>query len=346
MADPAPSQPCSRCGAEIITDDLAQGLAVRLDGVPVCASCVDGLPVVAQVAINRLRALRGLPTTTFRVTLPRHPRTNAFSFTTSGNQLLHRRQLLAGKEFTAPLLLPVAKPQAPAEAPPPPRRLAPLLFGMGGGIVLAGAAAFVALVHFMPAGPPAGPTVVPPAAPVAVPQPGPVVPPSPTPILADPLTGPAAEPTRRDYPADPLAAVIAAAGDPSCPPAVQARILEEALAVADLQVRRIEATRNRQAAAALILPELAQFDGLRARLMAVQALAPEPGPSPAPRPVAPAQPADPPAVIPPPTAAAVPQELPSEEPPSAPDIVLSQLYPPAAQRLPCLLYTSPSPRDH
>src|SRR6478609_4596098 len=95
---------CASCNALVTPEDLVQGLAVRVDGKPVCAMCVDLLPGKAQVAINKMRALKGLNATTYRVEVPRHPEHLRFTFTTAGNVLGHRRSLKATGDFAAPLL--------------------------------------------------------------------------------------------------------------------------------------------------------------------------------------------------------------------------------------------------
>src|SRR3954463_12807620 len=86
---------CASCNALVTPEDLAQGLAVRVDGKPICANCVDLLPGKAQIAINKLRALKGLNATTYRVDVPRHPDHERYTFTTAGNVLGHRRALRA-----------------------------------------------------------------------------------------------------------------------------------------------------------------------------------------------------------------------------------------------------------
>jgi hypothetical protein len=51
---------CARCNAVISAEELAEGLAVKVDGDLVCSMCVDTLPGEAQVQINQMRAVRGL----------------------------------------------------------------------------------------------------------------------------------------------------------------------------------------------------------------------------------------------------------------------------------------------
>src|SRR4051812_16169359 len=136
MTSPS-SSACASCNALVTPEDLAQGLAVRVDGKPICANCVDLLPGRAQVAINKLRALKGLNATTYRVEDPRHPEHARYTFTTAGNVLGHRRALRATGEFHAPLLPaggapPEPLPRAAAEAPisvPSAGRGRPLMLG-------------------------------------------------------------------------------------------------------------------------------------------------------------------------------------------------------------------------
>ncbi len=95
---------CSTCQGLISPEELAQGLAVRIDGQLVCSNCVDLLPGRAQLEINRFRALKGLTATTYSVEVPGHPDHHRFTFTTSGNVLFHRRAERDGGTFSAPPL--------------------------------------------------------------------------------------------------------------------------------------------------------------------------------------------------------------------------------------------------
>ena len=118
--DAAAASACHSCGATVSRDELVQGLAVRIDGNLVCPLCVDGLPGEAQVKINRVRALRGLNAVTYRVERPRHPRLAAYTFTTAGKLVEHRRELVDHGRYTAPLLPPPSeRPAAPTPAVAP-----------------------------------------------------------------------------------------------------------------------------------------------------------------------------------------------------------------------------------
>jgi len=123
--DASATTSCHACGALVAKDELAQGLAVRIDGNLICPLCVDGLPGEAQVKINQVRALRGLNSVTYRVDRPRHPQLAAYTFTTAGNLVVHRRELASSGRFAAPMLPPPSeRPAAPVAAPNlTPRRL-------------------------------------------------------------------------------------------------------------------------------------------------------------------------------------------------------------------------------
>src|SRR4051812_18981734 len=109
------STSCEHCGAAIAKDDVAQGLAVRVDGKLTCADCVDALPGEAVVRINRLRALRGLGHTTYALPRPKHPQLVGYTFTTAAMIAHHRRQLQQRLPFEAPPL-PAALPPLPVPA--------------------------------------------------------------------------------------------------------------------------------------------------------------------------------------------------------------------------------------
>nr|MBA3939248.1 hypothetical protein [Planctomycetota bacterium] len=113
--EPAPSLSCGSCGALILPEELAEGLAVRVDGALVCPLCVDSLPGKAQVRINQMRAVRGLDATTYRVELARRPQLQLFSFTTAMNINGHRRKQAINGFFEAPVLH-LGKPAPPAAA--------------------------------------------------------------------------------------------------------------------------------------------------------------------------------------------------------------------------------------
>lgn len=155
---------CARCGAAIAPDELAQGLAVRLESRPVCPSCVDGLPAPARERIDRLRRLHGLGRRTCRMALKRLPTVAAYTFSTAAALHLHRRIVAAGGTFAAP----------PYQ--PPRRWRGDILLVTGVGILAALGLWWLA----QSTAPPASPDELPPPGP-EVPLPPP--PPSPPPII-------------------------------------------------------------------------------------------------------------------------------------------------------------------
>jgi hypothetical protein len=108
---------CSRCDGPVQPEDLTEGIAVRVDGQPVCALCVESLPPALRLQIIRARALKGLAITTYRMAVARHPEHQFYTFTNAGLLLLHRRALVHGTEFPTPDL-----PAAGAPPPPTPRQ--------------------------------------------------------------------------------------------------------------------------------------------------------------------------------------------------------------------------------
>ncbi len=103
---------CSLCDVPISADELAQGLAVRVDSNLICPQCVDVLPAKQQLNINRFRALRGLAATTYAAPWPAHPERVRYTFTTAGNLTGHRRALDETGHFEAPPL-PMAATRRP-----------------------------------------------------------------------------------------------------------------------------------------------------------------------------------------------------------------------------------------
>ncbi len=103
---------CSRCDGPVNLDDLAEGLAVRIDGQPVCELCIETLTPALRMQINRVRALKGLAVVTYRVARPLHPDRHFYTFTSAGLLLLHRRALVHGTDFTTPDLPPDHRPAA------------------------------------------------------------------------------------------------------------------------------------------------------------------------------------------------------------------------------------------
>ncbi|MBA2479429.1 MAG: hypothetical protein H0V44_02105 [Planctomycetes bacterium] len=225
---PTPSTACSTCQNPISADELAQGLAVKVDGQFVCPMCVDNLPGKAQVEINRFRALKGLNATTYVVPDPRHPDHQRFSFTTAGNVLIHRRTLRDTGSFTAPPLPAIAEkapsssanravssaknPVAAVPGVSPPRHRLPLI---AGGAV-AGVMVIGVLVAIVTKGS---------AKPAAVLET--------TPVASAAVAETVITRTRGDYPREALAAWRAAANDPRCPDGVIAQISTELTAVYD-----------------------------------------------------------------------------------------------------------------
>ncbi len=133
---------CSRCDGPVNPDDLVEGLAVRIDGLTVCALCIETLSPALRIQINRVRALKGLAVVTYRVTRHTHPTLNFYSFTNAGMLLLHRRALVHGTEFSTPDL-PASIPPADATGQaavhlhsPPNRSKLPLYFGLGAAVIV------------------------------------------------------------------------------------------------------------------------------------------------------------------------------------------------------------------
>jgi hypothetical protein len=304
---------CSRCAAAISNDDLAGGLAVRVDGDLVCEMCVDTLPGEAVVRINQVRALRGLEATTYAVKLDQAPRLQLYSFTTSANITNHRRKLASDGFFEAPPLPPPSErqklptPAAPkivtdrvAKGQMPPRT--PMLIAVGGTIVvLAGIALAFALAKPDKADRKPGTSENVPAE-------------LPTPPPAKALK------TRIDYPVDALQAWNLASQDRDCPTLVLQGIALELTRKRGSQLddadRALEERRLDDAAAlanALTLPDDIAFrdlrrreNDLRARLLTARTVASVTPPTPAfQQPVVPT-PAPPPDPTPVPLPAATP----------------------------------------
>ncbi len=270
---------CSSCQAPVTPDELLDGLAVRVDGLYLCPQCVDLLPQHQQVAINRLRALQGLTTTTYLVPVPGHPAHLRFSFTTATNINQHRRSLAGGAAFTVMPLpaqgaprhvkpddLPLETPLIAVAKPRPPW-LVPAGIVMGIMTVALVAAALTRTNDHSQA-----------AARV--------------------------RPTRSAYPPEPLAAWQAITTDPTSDADVKAAILLEAQALVRTRIEDAQTDRPgaRDALRALALPNDINFRALakgRDELIASWT------PAPSPRPVAPltlseprAQYTSPPAVAP------------------------------------------------
>ena len=155
---------CSRCDGPVNPDDLVEGLAVRIDGLTVCALCIETLSPALRIQINRVRALKGLAVVTYRVARSHHPDHHFYSFTSAGLLLLHRRALVHGTEFDTPDLPADHRPPAPNGSgtraatvqihSPPARSKLPLYLGLGvAGVIVIGGIIAIALSG----GPPAKP---------------------------------------------------------------------------------------------------------------------------------------------------------------------------------------------
>ncbi len=93
--------PCSRCSAPIPPEDFKQGLAVKVQGEPVCKICVDGGE--AQQPVQRIPLMQQ---NIYRYTHPDHNNLNRFTFLTAGHIALHRRVDREQGQFDPPELPP------------------------------------------------------------------------------------------------------------------------------------------------------------------------------------------------------------------------------------------------
>ena len=240
---------CSSCDTGINADEIVAGLAVRIDGNLLCSTCIETLPSEAQVGINRVRALRGMHVTTYRVPIEELPHTALFTFTTSSQLNFHRRQLVATGTFAAPLLPPPhQRPELPGSAPPAPTTDRPratgrrsLLIGLGVGagvLALGGAAVAIAAYGGREGGRPVTVEQNPPA---VIARAVPTAPaPSAKPTVASLPATPSATPPRHDPSDDPLAAWIGAKADASCPPAVLAELAQPVIDMRSAQLDAAE----------------------------------------------------------------------------------------------------------
>ena len=187
---------CSRCDGPVQAEDLVEGTAIRVDGQPVCPACIESLPAAIRLQIQRVRALKGLTVTTYRMAFPGRAERSLFTFTNAGLVLLHRRALVHGTEFSTPDL-PVGGKPLPSIKPAPAKPIHWLIMGGVGAAVLIGVGLLIGLSG--PKAKPAAPdepTQVEPEPPVAVTpavQPGVSEPPV-TPVT--PETAPAPAPTQ------------------------------------------------------------------------------------------------------------------------------------------------------
>ena len=283
---------CERCDAPISSEELGEGLAVRVDGQLVCQNCIDTLPGEAQIQINQLRALKGLTATTYQVTLPSAPRLQLFSFTTSSNITNHRRKLVTDGFFEAPALPPPSERNKASTTPADPvskltttrimrrRRLSPAVIAAAATVLLLGGGAGV--LSLLASRKPAtkGDAITAEA-------------PPPKPEAPKPLK------TRLDYAVEPLQAWTQATADRDCPDYVRNAIAQELAhkrvqqldeAEAALSDRRLDDTAS--LANALVLPDDLAFrdlktreSDLRNRLLAARTRPPMPAPVPVPVPV-------------------------------------------------------------
>ncbi len=258
---------CASCSSTITADDLALGLAVRVDGRSVCANCVDLLPGKAQFEINKLRALKGLHATTYRVPAPAHPGLQRFTFTSANNVLIHYRTVKSTGEFLAPIMpglppppgpVPVVALQVPAaqRGPARSRWLLPLA---GLGVLALGVVAVLV-----------------------------------TPRRAQvPQLASRAPPTRDSYPGDPYAAYLAASADPACPGELLEQLRTQlrsedtdGLGQAENALERKALNTASELLSQVHVPEDAAFSDLRSKrralLLALDELRKPPAPAPEP----------------------------------------------------------------
>ncbi len=232
------------------------GLAVRVDGRLLCPLCVDTLlPASQQVVINRARALKGLPTTTYRMSLEKKPALGLFTFTTAAQISIHRRALRGELEFLTPPLPPPGAPGLPpevgvrssahhlrAEARVAGREAT----GTGRMVALVAVVAAVALLAGLTCLLiPAAPAPVAPPAVTASSGHAPVAPKPEAPASAAVVApeGPAmvGARARADYSTDPLVAWRACRDDQACPPAVRDAIADEVSATVTRSLDRVKA---------------------------------------------------------------------------------------------------------
>ncbi len=159
---------CSRCDGPVQAEDLVEGSAIRVDGQPVCPACTESLPAAIRLQIQRVRALKGLTVTTYRMVFPGRAGRSLFTFTSAGLVLLHRRALVHGTEFSTPDL-PIGGKPLPSVRPAPAKPVHWLILGGVGAVVLIGVGLLLGLsdskakpVH------PAAPTRVEPSPPMAL----------------------------------------------------------------------------------------------------------------------------------------------------------------------------------
>ena len=260
-----PSNTCAACGATVVPEELAQGLAVKVSGRLLCPLCLDRLPGDAKVLVNQMRALRGMSVTTYRYFSGRHPGLPLFTFTTAALLLGHRRKVVHGEAFEAPPLPPPgSRPRLPSAAEA----------GRGdrtGWITVAGVSVLLITGIVWLAVPTAKP-------PVEQPPPAVVAPPPIVPVVIEPPTrNPASELTE-------LSRRLASTPSEAQAVADAAELLRDSLAPRDIALRNRADTLRREA--------LAVVDAQRPKPQPVPFLEPQ-APVPAPDLLPPAPEQDP-----------------------------------------------------
>jgi hypothetical protein len=282
---------CAACGAPVGTEEVAQGLAVKVSGRLLCPLCLDRLPGDAKVLVNQMRALRGMAVTTYRFHSGRHPHLPLFTFTTAALVLAHRRRQVHGLDFDAPPLPP------PGSRPRMPSATEAARGDRTGWIAVAGISILLitgVIWLFIPASQPPkpAPSVAELPVPTPLPEPAPPVQP-PTRNAATELTG--LETRLRSHPE-------------------QARsIADEAELLRDRLEPRMVALRNR--ADTLVRDALAVVEARKPQLPPPDSVQPKP-----PEPVLP-EPVQPQPVPPPVQPIPVPQPQPQPQPDPTPALV-------------------------
>lgn len=278
---------CAACGTTVATEEVAQGLAVKVSGRLLCPLCLDRLPGDAQVKINQMRALRGMAVTTYRFRHERHPELPLFTFTTAALVLAHCRRRAHSEPFEAPPLPPPgSRPRLPTASEAARSSHVGWFAVAGIGILLATGIVWLVLPGGTPAPPPA-------TAPVTAP---------PTPEL--PLQQRSDEPTRAAAARlSELEAQLREHPDQARAVAEAAELLRDGLEPRFIALRNRADALQREA---------------RAR---IPTLAPAPTPAPAPEPPPAPEPAPVPAPAPAPEPTPTPEPVPEPTPkPTLPDV--------------------------
>ena len=119
---------CSCCDGPVSGRELADGLAMRVDGNLVCALCIDTLPPEIQAGIERTRRARGLSPILRFYEHPARRGYRIYGFSDSAALGQHRRSMRAGQTLA---VVPYLK--APSRQP---RWLPWLAVGGGAALVL------------------------------------------------------------------------------------------------------------------------------------------------------------------------------------------------------------------